>query len=109
MKSSRRKPSKEKQYILKLFVAGMSPLSVHAIHNIRKICETHLKGVYSLDVVDVNRKPVLAFGEQIVAAPTLIKKMPLPLRRLIGDMSETRQVLLGLDLPAGVLPMSHEA
>ena len=69
-----------------------------AISNIRKICEEHLEGRYDLEVVDISRNPTLAEGEQIIAAPTLIKKLPLPLRRFIGDMSHTDRILIGLDL-----------
>jgi circadian clock protein KaiB len=83
---------------LRLYVAGVTPKSVRAITNLRKICEEHLHGRYELDVVDVYQQPVLAAGEQIIAAPTLIKKLPLPLRKLIGDMSNTERVLVGLDL-----------
>ena len=66
--------------------------------NIRKICEEHLAGRYDLEVVDLSRNPALAEGEQIIAAPTLVKKLPLPLRRFIGDMSQTERILVGLDL-----------
>jgi circadian clock protein KaiB len=66
--------------------------------NIRRICEEHLRGRYDLEVVDISEHPTLAQGEQIIAAPTLIKKLPLPLRRFIGDMSQTERILLGLDL-----------
>ena len=72
--------------------------SVHAIANVKKICEEHLKGRYELEVIDLYQQPQLAQGEQIIAAPTLIKKLPLPLRRIIGDMSKTERVLVGLDL-----------
>ncbi len=92
-----RKP-KKKEYVLKLYVTGMTLRSSQAIKNIKKICEEHLKGRYNLDVIDIYQQPVLARGEQIVAAPTLIKKLPLPLRRFIGDMSSTEKILLGLDL-----------
>ena len=66
--------------------------------NIRKICEEHLQGRYDLEIVDISQHPTLAEGEQIIAAPTLIKKLPLPLRRFIGDLSQTERILLGLDL-----------
>jgi circadian clock protein KaiB len=88
----------QEAYVLRLYVAGMTPKSVRAITNLRKLCEEHLHGLYDLEVVDVYQQPVLAVGEQIIAAPTLIKKLPLPLRRLIGDMSNTERVLVGLDL-----------
>jgi circadian clock protein KaiB len=90
---------KEETYILKLYVTGTTPKSTRAISNIKKICEEHLKGRYDLVVVDLYQQPDLAKGEQIIAAPTLIKKLPLPLRRIIGDMSSVDRVLIGLDLP----------
>jgi circadian clock protein KaiB len=85
-------------YVLRLYVTGASPRSARAISNIRKICEEHLEGNYDLEVVDITEHPILAEGEQIIAAPTLVKKLPLPLRRFIGDMSQTERILLGLDL-----------
>jgi len=85
-------------YILRLYIAGMSPRSVRATTNIKKICEEHLHGRYELEVIDLYQQPQLAAGEQIIAAPTLIKKLPSPLRRIIGDMSNTEHVLVGLDL-----------
>ena len=89
---------KSKQYVLRLYVTGMTPRSTTAIQNIKAICEEHLRGRYKLEVVDVYQHPGLAKGEQIIAAPTLIKYLPLPLRRFIGDMSRTDRILLGLDL-----------
>jgi circadian clock protein KaiB len=86
------------QYILRLYVTGTTPRSVRAIQNIKRICEAHLQGRYELEVIDIYQQPTLAAGEQIIALPTLIKKLPLPLRRLIGDLSDTEHVLLGLDL-----------
>lgn len=85
-------------YVLRLYVAGKTPHSMRAIANIKEICEAHLKGRYALDVIDLYQQPHLAAGEQIIAAPTLIKKLPLPLRRIIGEMSNTERVLVGLDL-----------
>jgi circadian clock protein KaiB len=85
-------------YILRLYVAGQTPKSIDAITNIKKICEENLKGRYELDVIDLYQQPQLAQGEQIIALPTLIKKLPPPLRRIIGDMSNTELVLVGLDL-----------
>jgi circadian clock protein KaiB len=85
-------------YVLRLYITGSTPRSMRAISNIRKICEEHLDGRYDLEVVDISQHPSLAEGEQIIAAPTLIKKLPLPLRRFIGDMSQTDRILLGLDL-----------
>jgi circadian clock protein KaiB len=85
-------------YILKLYVAGQSPKSVNAIANIKKICEENLQGRYELDVIDLYQQPQLAQGEQIIALPTLIRKLPPPLRRIIGDLSNTDRVLVGLDI-----------
>ncbi|MFH0823053.1 MAG: circadian clock KaiB family protein [Pseudomonadota bacterium] len=92
------KQAGEERYILKLYVTGFTPASTRAITNIKKICEEHLKGRYELEVIDIYQHPVLAKGEQIIAAPTLIKKLPLPLRKFIGDMSNTERILIGLDL-----------
>ena len=86
------------RYVLRLYVAGQTPKSVHAIANIKKICEENLKGRYELEVIDLYQQPQLAQGEQIIALPTLIRKLPPPLRRIIGDMSNTERVLVGLDL-----------
>jgi circadian clock protein KaiB len=86
------------RYVLRLYVTGATPRSLRAIGNIKRVCEQHLKGRYRLEVVDVYQQPVLARGEQIVAAPTLIKYLPSPLRRFIGDMANTDRILLGLDV-----------
>ncbi len=88
----------EESHTLRLYVAGMTPQSRRAIANIKQICEEHLKGRYSLEVIDIYQQPVLAEGEQIIATPTLVKKLPLPLRRLLGDLSNTERVLVGLDV-----------
>ena len=85
-------------YVLRLYVAGSTMRSAAAILNIRKICEQNLKDRYELQVIDIYQQPVLAEGEQIIAAPTLIKCLPLPLRRFIGDMTDTERILVGLDL-----------
>jgi circadian clock protein KaiB len=87
-----------KEYVLRLYVAGMTQRSLNAITTIRKICEEHLSGKYDLQVIDIYKQPSLAKGEQIIAVPTLIKKLPAPLRKFIGDLSETDKILLGLDL-----------
>lgn len=94
-------------YVLRLYVTGTTRRSVQAIANIRKICEAHLKGRYELEVVDIYQQPVLAAGEQIIAAPTLIRKLPLPLRRFIGDMTNTDRIILGLDLVSTGGPSSE--
>jgi circadian clock protein KaiB len=88
----------DRHYVLRLYVAGMTPKSTLAVANIKKICEEHLAGHYTLEVIDLYKRPALADGEQIIAAPTLLKKLPLPLRRFIGDMSNTEKIIVGLDL-----------
>ena len=92
------KRSKDKEYVLRLYVAGATPRSTEAIVNIKKISEEHLKGRYELEVIDIYQQPILAKGEQIIAAPTLVKKLPLPLRRFIGSMYDVDRILVGLDL-----------
>ena len=86
------------KYVLRLYITGTTSRSVLAIANLKKICEEYLEGRYELEVIDLYRVPVLAKDEQIIAAPTLIKKLPLPFRRIIGDMSDVEKVLMGLDL-----------
>ena len=90
--------SKESHYTVRLYVAGTTPHALRAISYIKKICEEHLHGRYELQVIDLYQQPQLAQGEQIIAAPTLIKKLPPPLRRIIGDMSNEERILVGLDL-----------
>ena len=86
------------RYVLRLYVTGTTGKSVRAIQNVRRICEEHLEGLYDLEVVDIYKNLPLARGDQIIAAPTLIKRLPAPLRRLIGDMSDEQRVLVGLDI-----------
>ena len=86
------------RYVLRLYIAGLTPRSVAAIASVKQTCEEHLQGRYELEVINLYDQPTLAKGEQIIAAPTLIKKLPLPLRRLIGDMADTNKLLVGLDL-----------
>lgn len=86
------------QYVLRLYVTGSTPRSTLAIRNLKAICEEHLRGRYVLEVIDIYQRPALAKDEQIVATPTLIKVLPNPIRRLIGDLSTEERVLLGLDL-----------
>jgi len=86
------------KYVLRLYVAGLTPKSARAIANVKTICDEYLAGRYELKVIDIYQQPKLAEGEQIIAAPTLIKQLPLPLRRFIGDMSDTERFLVGLDL-----------
>lgn len=86
------------RYLLRLYVAGLTPRSQAAIQTVRTICEEHLAGRYDLEVIDLYQQPTLAKGEQIIAAPTLVKKLPLPLRKLIGSLADEDKVLVGLDL-----------
>jgi circadian clock protein KaiB len=85
-------------YVLRLFISGATPRSIRAIENIKKICEEHLPGRHELEVIDIYQQPDIAVREQIVAVPTLIKKLPLPPCKLIGDLSDTTQVLQKLGL-----------
>ncbi|NVN93397.1 MAG: thiol-disulfide isomerase [Desulfuromonadales bacterium] len=85
-------------YVLRLYVSGMTPNSQRAIENIRKICAEHLEGRYQLEIIDIYQQPIFAKEGQIVAAPTLVKELPPPLRKFIGDMSNTDRILLGLDV-----------
>jgi circadian clock protein KaiB len=92
-----RSKGKEK-YVLFLYVTGATPRALRAIANVTEICETHLKGRYELTVVDIYQQPALSKGEQIMAVPTLLKKLPLPLRRIVGDLSDKERILYELDL-----------
>ncbi len=89
---------KKSTYILRLYVAGNTSKSAQAIINIKDVCESRLKGRYKLEVIDIYQQASLAKGEQIIAAPTLIKYLPLPLKRIIGDLTKTDRVIFGLDL-----------
>ncbi len=86
------------QYVLRLFVSGMTPRSAEALATIKAICEQHLEGRYELEVVDIYLRPDLASDDQIIAVPTLVKRLPAPLRRFIGDLSDRERVLIGLGL-----------
>ena len=88
----------QRHYVLRLYVVGATAGSQRAIANLRAICETELAGRYELEVIDIYQQPSLAEGEQIIAAPTLIKQLPPPVRQLVGDMSDRERVLLGLDV-----------
>jgi circadian clock protein KaiB len=85
-------------YVLRLYVAGTTPRSARAIANLKELCEAHLKGRFELEVIDIYLHPKLMEGDQIVAAPTLLKRRPPPLRRFVGDLSDMDRVLVGLDL-----------
>ena len=88
----------EKVYILRLYVAGQTRKSLAAFANLKKICEEHLAGRYKIEVIDLREKPQLAKGDQILAIPTLVRQLPPPLKKIIGDLSNTEKVLVGLDL-----------
>ncbi len=95
-------------YVLRLYVTRLTPRSTRAIDNIRTICERHLAGRYELEVIDIRQRPELARAEQIVAVPTLIKELPPPLRRLVGDLSDTERVLVHLDVLPSPAPRGPE-
>lgn len=88
------------KFLLKLYVTGQTPRSLRAIANLQRICEEELSNQYELTVIDVLERPQLAEDEKILATPTLVKELPMPIRRIIGDLSDSDQVLLGLDLQA---------
>ena len=87
-----------KEWDLRLYVAGQTPKSITAFINLKNICEEHLAGKYRIEVVDLVKNPQLAQGDQIVAIPTLVRKLPAPIRKIIGDLSNTDRVLVGLQL-----------
>lgn len=99
-RSATRRPSSKgrKAWELRLYVAGQTPKSLAALANLKAICEKHLRGRYKIEVVDLLENPQLARGDQIVAIPTLVRKLPPPLRKIIGDLSNTERVLVGLDV-----------
>jgi circadian clock protein KaiB len=92
------KLEKKEQYVLRLYVTGMTARSLAAFSSIKSICEKHLRGRYDLEVIDIYQQPSLARDEQIIAAPTLVKRLPTPLRRLVGNLAEEERVLMGLGL-----------
>ncbi|MEN9936745.1 MAG: hypothetical protein RLZZ387_3324 [Chloroflexota bacterium] len=91
-------PPEDAEFELRLYVAGQTPKSVIAFDNLRRICEQHLAGRYHIEVIDLMENPRLGLGDQILALPTLVRKLPRPIRKLIGDLSNTERVLVGLDL-----------
>jgi circadian clock protein KaiB len=94
-----RGPDRSDEYwSLRLYIAGQSPRSIQAFRNLKELCETHLAGRYEIEIVDLLENPRLARGDQIVAVPTLVRKLPEPVRKVIGDLSNTDRVLVGLDL-----------
>ncbi len=101
-KSARRgRKPKEEKYELRLYVAGQSVKSLNAFANLKKICESHLAGKYRIEIIDLLENPQLAAGDQILAIPTLVRKLPRPIKKIIGDMSNTLRVLVGLDIRPG--------
>jgi circadian clock protein KaiB len=91
-------PDSDGTYHLRLYVAGQSPKSVRAVENLRKVCEEHLADRYTIELVDLTENPERARSDEIIAVPTLIRKLPEPIRRIIGDLSDTEKVLIGLQL-----------
>jgi circadian clock protein KaiB len=98
LKPYARSRSPQKTYELRLYVAGQTPKSLAAFANLKKICEEHLAGQYHIEVIDLLKQPQLASGDQILAIPTLVRKLPQPIKKIIGDLSNTERVLVGLDL-----------
>jgi circadian clock protein KaiB len=94
----KRGPLRRAKYILRLYVSGSSTRSLKAVHNLKKICEEHFPEDYDLEVIDIYENPTAAREEQIIAAPTLVKTLPMPLRRFVGDLSNTQKILIGLDI-----------
>ena len=103
--SAKTKPTKGKSlseiWHLKLYVAGQTPKSITAFANLKKLCEEHVKYKYKIEIIDLLKNPQLAKGDQILAIPTLVRDLPVPIRKIIGDLSNTERVLVGLDLKAG--------
>jgi circadian clock protein KaiB len=102
------KKRKSQRYFFRLYISGMTTRSMRAIENIRRLCEENLKGKYELEVIDIYKHPDKARSEQIIAAPTLIKQLPLPLRRFIGDLSDLEKVLVGLEVKVEASKEDHK-
>jgi circadian clock protein KaiB len=100
MKKNSKEPaaSADSHFQLRLYVAGQTPKSLAALSNLKRICATHLEGRYRIEVIDLMKNPQLAQGDQILAIPTLVRNLPKPIRKIIGDLSDTERVLVGLDL-----------
>jgi circadian clock protein KaiB len=106
MSPTKRKPTRSRiEWNLRLYVAGNTEKSARAFQNLHEVCEEHLKGQYRIEVIDLLRNPKLARGDQILAIPTLVRRLPAPMKKLIGDLSNTEKLLVGLDLR----PMLREA
>lgn len=99
-------PISKERYTLRLYVSGATPCSTRAIENVKALCEEYLQGRYDLEVVDIYQQPGLAEGDQILATPTLVRRLPLPLRRLVGDLSDPGRVLGRLNLYSETCPIS---
>ena len=97
-KKSPRPEASQEAWILKLYVAGQTPKSIAAFANLKKICDEHLAGKYHIEIVDLLKNPTLARGDQILAIPTLVRQLPPPVKKLIGDLANTERVLIGLDI-----------
>lgn len=100
-KTNGRRKAAEEVWSLRLYVAGQTSKSISALSNLQAICEEHLKNKYRIEVIDLLKNPQLASGDQILAIPTLVRRLPEPLKRIIGDLSQTERVLVGLDLQPG--------
>jgi circadian clock protein KaiB len=98
LKETQKSSAPSEIWELRLYVAGQTPNSIRAFANLKRICEEHLKGKYTLEVVDLLKTPQLAAGDQILAIPTLVRKLPEPIKKIIGDLSNTERVLVGLDI-----------
>ena len=96
--NSRKRLLKRPLWELRLYVAGMTPTSIRAFENLKQLCEEHMHGEYKIQVVDLLERPMLARGDQIIAVPTLVRRLPTPVKKIIGDLSNTERVLVGLDL-----------
>ncbi len=103
-RSKGRSVKREKEWILRLYIAGQTPRAMTAFTNLQQICEEHLKGKYRIEVVDLLENPQLAKGDQILAVPTLVRRLPPPLKKIIGDLSNEERVLVGLN----IVPRSHD-
>ncbi len=104
MKKRQRRASRPEHWILRLYIAGHTARSVEALRNLEAVCEEHLPGRYDIEVVDLLKQPQLARGDQIVAVPTLVRRLPPPMKKIIGDLSNHERLLVGLDLRRGDMP-----
>ncbi len=98
MSTTNSKRSTAKEWNLRLYIAGRTPRAVRAFQNLERLCEEHLAGRYAIEIIDLLENPTLARGDQIIAVPTLVRKLPPPLKKIIGDLSNTERVLVGLDI-----------